>query len=522
MSTTSKISIHLGSSADLSGIDKAKRSLADLGAAAGKLGSVFGGANSLIGDFFRNLTKGSIWQAGASAIGFVYKKIVECVNAAREAEKQAAKEAKEAADERIKAIADYSAAVDKLAQTRQTSISQHLKNLNDEIDATKDLTKATLELQRAEARKRGDSAAVAAIEEQMDALDFSAAREKLTNEITAVTRRRESERAAVAGREKGLSDLTAVIGKLADEQERAIRSARERATTNAMEIATASPSIVGGFAYVPASAKTKQRFADQAEEELRKSDEFKAVVAQIEDARKRADDFRDKLAASRRELVNLDEQERNLVARREAVDVRERAKRTNDEADRADEARKAAEKSAEETRRAEVAAAQKAAIERDRLDRELHKKRMADLRAEIAEQSKATAPLRAVASAAQGEFERAFALYRDPTAAAAAVADEKSRAADLDRLHADAARYGGKWRIDELSRLMAAGDAQGQSDTLAAWRKSSRFTPEVEAMVRASAAERTKTTAEDELRKIESNTSDLARKLDELISMKGG
>lgn len=41
-------------------------------------------------------------------------------------------------------------------------------------------------------------------------------------------------------------------------------------------------------------------------------------------------------------------------------------------------------------------------------------------------------------------------------------------------------------------------------------------------MVRASAAERTKTTAEDELRKIESNTADLAAKLDELISMKGG
>ncbi len=517
-----KISIHIGADANLSGVDKAKRSLADLSAAAGKLGSVFGGASSLIGSFFSNILKGSVWQTGASAIGFVYKKVVEHINAAKEAEKQAAKAAKEAADERLKSIADYSAAVDRLAQTRKNTVNQNLKNLNDEIDATKDLTKATLELQRAEARKRGDSAAVRAIEGEMDALDFSAAREKLTNEIAAVGKRRDAERAEVAEREKGLADLTAVIGELTKRQTDLVRTARERATRNATEVAGGSPSVVGGLTYVPASEKTKQRLGDAAEAELRKTDEFRAVAAQIEDARKRADDFRDRIAASRRELGSLDNQERNLVARREAVDVRERAKRTNDIADRVEKDAEARRKTEEESRRAEVAAAQEAARERDRLDRELHQKRMADLREEAAAQSRAAAPLRAVASAAQGEFERAFALYRDPTRAAAAVADEKSRAEDLDRLHRDASRYGGKWRIDELSRLMAAGDVRGQADALASWRKSSRFTPEVEAMVRASAAERTKTTAEDELRKIESNTADLAAKLDELISMKGG
>ncbi len=397
-----KISIHIGADANLSGVDRAKRSLADLSAAAGKLGSVFGGASSLIGSFFGNILKGSVWQTGASAIGFVYKKVVEHVNAAKEAEKQAAKAAKEAADERLKSIADYSAAVDRLAQTRKNTVNQNLKNLNDEIDATKDLTRATLELQRAEARKRGDSAAARAIEGEMDALDFSAAREKLTNEIAAVGKRRDAERAEVAGREKGLADLTAVIGELTKRQSDLVRSARERATRNAMEVAGGSPSIVGGLTYVPASEKAKRRLGDAAEAELRKTDEFRAVAAQIEDARKRADDF------------------------------------------------------------------------------------------------------------------------RDPTAAAAAVADGKSRAEDLDRFHRDASRYGGKWRIDELSRLMAAGDVRGQADALASWRKSSRFTPEVEAMVMASTAERTKTTAEDELRKIESNTADLAAKLDELISMKGG
>lgn len=171
---------------------------------------------------------------------------------------------------------------------------------------------------------------------------------------------------------------------------------------------------------------------------------------------------------------------------------------------------------------AEVRAAQDAARERERLDREAHQRRMADLRAEIAEQQRAASPIRAAASAAQGAFDRAFAMYRDPSRAAAEIGEEKAYARDLDRLHADARRYGGSWRIDELARLMASGDAEGQGAALAEWRKSRGFTPRVEAMVRASAAERAKTTAEDELRKIEANTAGLADKLDSLLAMKGG
>ena len=520
-----KISIHLGFAADLAGADKAKGAVKGIGEAVGKLGSVFGGANALLGDFFRNLTKGSVWQMGASAIGFVYKKVVEHINAAKEAEKQAAKEAKEATDERLKAIADYSAAIDRLSQTRKATVNQNLKNLNDEIDATKELTRATLELEKAEARKRGDSSAVAEIEGRMDALDFQAARERLENEIASVRKNRLDERTTLVDREDTLRRQERVLRELDERQANWVASVRERAARKTRAVlAGGSQSIVGGnaMAFVPVSDEEKRELADAAEAELRKSDEFKAAAAQLENARKMAADFRDKVEASRRALADLDKQEGSLAKRREAVDVRERAKMAGDEADRIEKDADARAKAAEEARKAEVKAAQDAARERDRLDRELHQKRMADLREEIAAQQKAASPLRAVAAAAQGEFERAFGLYRDPKAAASAVAEEKSRAEDLDRLHRDASRYGGKWRIDELSRLMAAGDARGQADALASWRKSSRFTPEVEAMVRASAAERTKTTVEDELRKIEGNTANLAQKLDDLISMKGG
>lgn len=166
--------------------------------------------------------------------------------------------------------------------------------------------------------------------------------------------------------------------------------------------------------------------------------------------------------------------------------------------------------------------------EQKNLEKELHQQRMADIKKEadeykkrISENNSLSNRLSATAANAQNEFDRAFAMYRDPTHAASVIAEEKDYREDLSRLHRDASRYGGKWRIDELSRLMAAGDSQGVSDTLASWRKSKRFTPEIEAMVRASAAERTKTTAEEELRKIQNNTANFDKKLDELLSMKG-
>ena len=210
------------------------------------------------------------------------------------------------------------------------------------------------------------------------------------------------------------------------------------------------------------------------------------------------------------------------------LSVREKARVTGKEADAAEADRKAAEekKKAEEKRIADVKAAElkaaaEAVKERERLDREAHKKRMADIRAEIVASAGRGNILKATAANAQNEFDRAFAMYRDPSHAASVIGEEKDYQDDLKRLHRDASRYGGKWRIDELSRLMAAGDSQGVTDTLTAWRRNKNFTPQIEAMVRASAAERTKTTAEDELRKIENNTAGLARKLDELLAMKG-
>ena len=159
--------------------------------------------------------------------------------------------------------------------------------------------------------------------------------------------------------------------------------------------------------------------------------------------------------------------------------------------------------------------------ERKRIEAEAQKTAIKNIRERIDEQKRASGDLSTVASAAASEFDRAFAWYRDPNAAKRGIGEEQDYRNDLERLHRDASRYGGKWRIDELSRLMSVGDTQGVADTLAGWRKSRSFSPQVEALVRASAAEQTKTSAEDELRKIADNTARLDQKLDELLQMKG-
>ena len=230
------------------------------------------------------------------------------------------------------------------------------------------------------------------------------------------------------------------------------------------------------------------------------------------------EELKARLEAEKREKEEQERLAEDLARHQAEIDER----RAKEEAEKqaAEEARAAEKKAAEDARAAEKAAR---AEESARLKAEaaVHRQKMADIRAEMKAQQDAGAARQSIAEAARTEFDRAFAMYRDPEKAADAIAEERSYQEDLSRLHRDASRYGGKWRIEELSRLMSAGDSQGVTDTLQSWRRSSSFTPEVEAMIRASAAEKTKTTAEDELRKIAINTAGLSEKLDQLLMVKG-
>ncbi len=513
-----EIDIRLKTTADLAGFDRASARLKGIGAAAGRLGEAFGGANAYLGRFVQNLARGGVWGMAAELMGFCIRKVQEWRTASERAEREAAKAAKEANAERMRGLDEYSAALDRLAQRRNAAIGQSVKAVNEEIEATRELAKAVLDLERAEARRRGDSGRMAEIDRERDAVDADAARARLENEIGAAQRRRQGGESDLAEARSGKSRADAEVRHMMAAIEDRLAGAAEDARAKAV----ARPYRMGMTSVMlPATDADRDEAAARAEEAFRKSDEYRDLVAQLREAEKRAAAFGDRIRAAKSAIRESADAERSLSDRLRAVSVREEAKAVDEEARAAEEEAAAEGRRIAEAKAAEVKAAQDAARERERLDRELHQRRMADLREEIAGQANAAAPLRAAANAAQGEFERAFAMYRDPERAAAEIGEERSYARDLDRLHRDAARYGGSWRIDELSRLMAAGDTQGQADALGEWRRSRRFTPEVEAMVRASAAERAKTTAEDELRRIEANTAGLAEKLDELLTMKG-
>lgn len=244
------------------------------------------------------------------------------------------------------------------------------------------------------------------------------------------------------------------------------------------------------------------------------------------------DDARKRLAENRRQQGLLNKENEAAEAMVEARKLKEENAAKLVAAKKAEAEKKAAEEAAEkqakldadnakkvEAERVKAAEAEKKA--REKAEAELHAQRIANIKSDIAAKETAANGLQSVAQQAQTEFDRAFAMYRNPEQAAAQIAEERDYAADYKQLQKDASRYGGKWRIDELSRLMAAGDTAGQAAKLEEWRKSSRFTPEVEAMVRAAAADKTRTTAEDELRQINANTKGLSQKLDELLKMKG-
>ena len=234
------------------------------------------------------------------------------------------------------------------------------------------------------------------------------------------------------------------------------------------------------------------------------------------------------LEDNQRKLDALDREDELAQKNIETRKIKEETAAVEAEEKREEEAKKAAEKiaedqkkKAEDQKREELKKIEEIKRERIKAEQELHKLKVDNIKDEIDKQKSAADSQKSVASAAQTEFDRAFAMYRSPEQAAAQIAEERDYAADYKQLQKDASRYGGKWRIDELSRLMAAGDTQGQAATLEEWRKSSRFTPEVEAMVRAAAADKTRTTSEDELRQINANTKGLSQKLDELLKMKG-
>ena len=452
-----------------------------------KLGNVFGELGGNVGGLISNILKGGIWGVMAE----VTRGVVSLGKKAWDTLKKAKEEAKEAQlrifDTQSKGYANLAAAIKNVAAAREESIKSASDSYKKELDAVHDLTRANLELARAQARARGDASAVSSIDAKIDEEDAATRRNQLVRNIADAQKRLDA-----ANKEE--KDAREHLGRV-DVGMRTLRAQRPRTNLNDEDTRSRYDAI-----------NKNLRSLSKTRNDLQKT---------IADADKKGDDAYKEMKNAQRALT--------------AFDLREQAKRENAEAD-------AREKEAEEVRKFEaekkrleegIAKERKAleadvAKERERLEKAAHERRMADIRKEIAAQKEVASVLTSRASAAQSEFDRAFAMYRDPSRAAAEIGEEKDYQSDLDRLHRDARRYGGKWRIDELSRLMSAGDTQGVTDALNTWRKTKGFTPEVEAMVRASAAEQTKTTAEEELRKVNDKVASMGETLKEMSAAQAG
>lgn len=448
-----------------------------------KIGGAFGELGGAWGDLISNITKGGIWgimNSVISGIGTLCAKVYKSIKESSEAYQKTITDSLSVMAEKMAA---YKVTVEDVAKAERAAVDAGTNRLKSQIDLTEQLTKATIELARQKRIAAGEGA------ETVNAESDSAI----------------SEASAKAARERSDAEIAAIKERI-----KIAQSAQSAAKAEEKRIREYQKAAGSGGVYDNDEANKKAVA-------WRKSLESKYLDARLAGRNAEKSEAVEKAA-----LADALKRREALEANIQAQELKAENEKTAKEKESAEKEAAAAKKNAEDRQKAEIAAAQAVAKERARLEQEAHQKRMADLRAEIAEQSKAAARQSAVASAAQSEFDKAFAMYRDPARAAAVIGEEKDYRNDLDRLHKDARRYGGKWRIDELSSLMSAGDTQGVSDTLASWRKNKNFTPEVEAMVRASAAEKTKTTAEEELRKIEKNTAGLGEKLEQLLSMKGG
>lgn len=536
---TVNIELHAGGGSQVVGeVGKVGKATTDLIVNIKKFGNLFGELGSNIGSFLQNLLKGGVWGIAQSIVQIGVDAFSKWKNAEKEAAEAAAKAAQEHLEKRQKLVSEYMATVERSLAAEKQWISHDLSMTQKRIDLTKNLTLATLELEKARARALGDTKGMRDVDRRMADAEAEAKRQQLRAATSAAMREKNAEQRALDDAKRGVAEQERVI-KAINAQ---IREGKERAASKAGNGENRTPYHQEYFK--TEEYKNLRAAGDTAVNEYRRQ---KAEVEKHQRALEKAtSDFMGGRQAER--AFEKMEQARRMNADQDIIDANEEEKRKiREEEDKSAQAEVQKIKALEK----EVAAERKAlekevAAEREKIERELHKRRMDDLRAEITAQKDAASVLTSLASAAQSEFDKAFAMYRDPSRAAAEIGEEKDYQNDLDRLHRDARGYGGKWRIDELSRLMSAGDTQGVTDSLKEWRKSKGFTPEIEAMVRASAAEQTKTTAEDELRKVNEkvstmndvlkqmadaqsgklgriaeSTSGLAAKVDQLLQVKG-
>ena len=398
---TNVIKLMLATGCDASGItkffDRAKSlmgNMHDLSSAAKRMGSTFGAAGGMIGGFIANLARGGIWgiaQSGISAIIGLWRKHKEAAEESAKAAKEAFLKAEEASRKAYASmLADSEkvvAGIDRELKARQT--------LGDVIDRQ---TRATLQLQRAEALRAGDLAKAQALEQELAESSRQGAVDRAKAEEDAAKRSVAARKNELDAAQKAASDAA----KREEELRAAAAAAKPREETFTVQSSAGAFNMTrtvgtqeGYEAAVKAfeEARKTAEAADDAVESAKAAydaeverwrvarENAKAVEAEQEAAREK--EFAERLAAERKATA-----ERNKAARDSAI----KAQKAQMEADR-----KAAEAKAKEEERLlqkRLDDEKKARLDGLRADKRSNEERANDLRAKLQRAQDAVAAAR--------------------------------------------------------------------------------------------------------------------------------
>lgn len=420
------------------------------------LGQCFGNLGGIVGRGIGMLLQGGVWGAAATGIqliiektGLFKKRIDESVSSLEEL--------KNHFDLVNKKFTESVSAIDKETEAKKR-----------QIEITKEMKKAELELAIAKAKASGKDSEAKKLSGQLANADSDATQKK--DKLTVA----QAEARLAAAKKQASGMIGWENGEFTFDKS----DWNKRLRRAVGEIANAR------------RAQTQQ-YED--------SMHWNRTVA--EDLYKPGEDLDERLEQAKNDKSAL--VERMKAAKKAAEDIAE-AKKVLAEAKKV--------QATNEVKKAAVDVSAKV-VERE----EAVKKQQAEQKSKVAD---AQSTLHSAQSTFHSQFEQAFDLWRDPEAAAAAVSSDKKRSADLKNFNKAVNRFGGKGKIDEYAALMRAGDEEGMQARLDQWRKSSKFTPQAEMLVKAEAARQNESASDRALDKIEQNTAKLADKLDQLLSLK--
>ena len=448
-----------------------------LGQSLSAMSSKLGAVGASIGGVVGNLVKGSVWGAATAAV----MGVVEAVRKWR-AEAALAAEANSRAFAEVQQKA--TAAAEQMKGAYQKSIElidAAAKKKKEDIELTNRQTKAEIELAAAKARAAGRDREAAALEAKAGAADARANEQAAAIDVQAAQRKLDAAKKQAAhlpGWKNNGQDFE--FDPRDWERERRRRNGRmDRLRLQLRDAEEQNRKAVVDAASPAVAQQGRIRMADVGR--LRKD---------LEDEAAARNKFIENMKAARQAAANVADAERVLTQARKAERI--------------------AIAGNQKTTVVAMAAAARASKD----------EQLAALRQRQQSQDAKRQAQGSEASRWQGEFNAAFDLWRDPEAARQAVEADRRRADDMKAYRKAVRRYSGQGRIDEYARLMREGDEEGMQSRIAEWRRNSRFTPQVEQMVKAAAAEQNRNAAERSLANIEKNTQDLASKIDELLRLK--